>query len=125
MRCPGCGSETVEKAAFCERCGQRLLTPAMYTPPVTYYQEPVKKGLATWVKFLPFLGFIIIGLGAVLYVLAFSNIFHTASDPSWDPYGTTDDFTSDVRILLASYVVMIFGGIVLLASFIFLVVKSD
>jgi hypothetical protein len=124
MRCPGCGSETVEKAAFCERCGQRLFSPAMYTPSVTY-QEPVKKDLATWVKFLPFLGFIIIGLGAVLYVLALGNIFHTASNPSWDPYGTTDDFTSDVRILLASYAVMIFGGVVLLVSFIVLVIKSD
>jgi hypothetical protein len=96
----------------------------MYTPSVTY-QEPVKKQLATWVKFLPFLGFIIIGLGAVLYVLAFSNIFHTASDPTWDPYGTGDTFTSDVRILIASYAVMVFGGVVLLVSFIVLVIKSD
>ncbi|MBU0624192.1 MAG: hypothetical protein KJ672_05040 [Candidatus Thermoplasmatota archaeon] len=124
MRCPGCGSETVEKAAFCERCGQRLFSPAIYEPPVTY-QEPVKKRLATWVKFLPFLGLIIIGLGAMLYVLAIGNIFHTASDPNWDPYGTGDNFGSDVRTMLASYVVMVFGGVVLLASFIILVIKSD
>ena len=97
----------------------------MYTPPVTYYQEPVKKELATWVKLLPFLGFIIIGLGAVLYVLAFSGILHTASNPSWDPYGTADSFDSDFRVLLASYIVMIFGGVVLFASFIVLVIKSD
>jgi len=96
----------------------------VYTPPVTY-QEPVKRRLATWVKFLPFLGLIIIGLGAVLYGLAISNIFHTASNPSWDPYGTGDNFASDVRILLASYAVMILGGVVLLASFIVLVIKSD
>jgi uncharacterized membrane protein YvbJ len=124
MRCPRCGSETVERAAFCDRCGQHLFSSQMYKPPVTY-QEPVRRELATWVKFLPFLSFIIIGLGAVLYVLAFSNIFHTVSDPSWDPYGTTDNFASDIRILLASYAVMIFGGVVLLASFIILVVKSD
>jgi hypothetical protein len=68
---------------------------------------------------------IIIGLGAVLYGLAISNIIHTASSPSWDPYGTGDNFASDVRILLASYAVMIFGGVVLLASFIVLVIKSD
>jgi multisubunit Na+/H+ antiporter MnhB subunit len=124
MRCPNCGSETVEKAAFCERCGQRLFSPSIYAPPVTY-QEPVRKSLAAWVKFLPFLGLIIIGLGALLYGLAISNIFHTASDPSWDPYGTGDNLATDVRILLASYAVMIFGGVVLLASFIVLVVKSE
>jgi hypothetical protein len=124
MRCPSCGSETVEKAAFCERCGQRLFSPATYRPPVAY-QEPVKEGLATWVKFLPFLGLIIIGLGAVLYVLAISNIFHTASDPNWDPYGSGDNFGSDLRVVLASYAVMIFGGVVLLVSFIILVIKSD
>ena len=96
----------------------------MYTPPVTY-QEPVKGRLATWVMFLPFLGLIIIGLGAVLYGLAISNVFHTASDPGWDPYGTGDDLASDMRIMIASYAVMIFGGVVLLASFIVLVIKSD
>ena len=85
----------------------------------------MKKRLATWVKFLPFLGLIIIGLGAVLYGLAISNVFQTASDPSWDPYGTEDNFASDMRILLASYAVMIFGGVVLLASFIVLVMKSE
>ena len=124
MRCPRCGSEIVDRAAFCDRCGLRLFSSEMHKPPVTY-QEPARKELATWVKFLPFLGMIIIGLGAVLHVLAFSNIFHTASDPSWDPYGTTDGFASDMRILLASYAVMIFGGVVLLASFIVLVIKSD
>lgn len=124
MRCPSCGSETVEKATFCERCGQYLLSPVIYTPPVTY-QEPVKKQLPTWVKFMPFLGFVIIGLGAALYAIAFSDIFHTASDPSWDPYATGDDIVGDVRFLIASYAVMIFGGVVLLASFIILVLKSD
>ena len=124
MKCPRCGSETVDRAAFCDRCGQHLFSPAMYTPPVTY-QEPVKKQLATLVKFLPFLGFIIIGLGAVLYGIAFSDIFHTASNPSWDPYGTGDDLASDMRIMIASYAVMIFGGVVLLVSFIVLVIRSD
>jgi len=124
MRCPRCGSETIDRAVFCDRCGQRLSSPEMYTPPVTY-QEPVKKRLATWVGALPFLGLIIIFLGAVLYGLAISNIFHTASNPSWDPYGTEDNFGSDMRILLASYAVMVFGGVVLLVSFIVLVIKSD
>ena len=74
---------------------------------------------------MPFLGLIIIFLGAVLYGLAISNSFHTASDPGWDPYGTGDNFGSDMRIMLASYAVMIFGSVVFLVALIVLVIKSD
>ena len=74
---------------------------------------------------MPFLGLIIVGLGAVLYALAISNVFHTASNPNWDPFGTEDNFGSDISLLIASYAVMMFGGVVFLVSLIVLVIKSD
>lgn len=74
---------------------------------------------------MPFLGLIIVGIGAVVYALALSNMIGTVQDPNWDPYGTPDDALSDFRFIVASYVIMAIGTALFLGSLILIVIKSD
>jgi uncharacterized membrane protein YdbT with pleckstrin-like domain len=47
MRCPQCGSETVQDAAFCSRCGTRVMTPR----PETKHEYALTRILPSWWHF--------------------------------------------------------------------------
>ncbi len=48
MRCPQCGFEAVANAAFCSRCGARLMTPR----PETKHEYALTRILPSWWHFL-------------------------------------------------------------------------
>ena len=87
MRCPQCGNDTQQGAAFCSRCGARMYAPkpaavreyalAQFRPSLWYYANGFVFGgvlialgaRLLYVKFEPIqAGFAVIGLGALTFI---------------------------------------------------------
>jgi membrane protein YdbS with pleckstrin-like domain len=88
MRCPQCGNDNQQGAAFCSRCGTRLFAPkpsavreyalAVYRPSLWYYANGFLVGAVLiaaggrllYVKFEPVqAGFVLIGIGVLFFIV--------------------------------------------------------
>ena len=88
MRCPQCGNDNQQGAAFCSRCGTRLFAPkpsavreyalAVYRPSLWYYANGFLVGAVLiaaggrllYVKFEPVqAGFALIGIGVLFFIV--------------------------------------------------------
>ena len=114
MRCPQCGNDNQQGAAFCSRCGTRMFAPkpsavreyslAQFRPSLWYYAQGfligsvfvVIGGRLLYLKFQPIqVGFAILGLG----VLTFLVTMIRARSISWS---LTSDRLIEKRGLVAS-----------------------
>jgi uncharacterized membrane protein YdbT with pleckstrin-like domain len=114
MRCPQCGNDTQQGAAFCSRCGARMYAPkpaavreyalAQFRPSLWYYANGFFTGGvliaigATWLylKREPIqAGFAVIGVGALTFIVTMIR----ARTISWS---LTSDRLIEKRGLLAS-----------------------
>ncbi len=70
------------------------------------------------------IGIIVIAAGIIVYGLAISNAFHSASelDP-WNPYSGFEQVSEDVGLIFASYAMMAVGGLILLVGIILAVLR--
>jgi uncharacterized membrane protein YdbT with pleckstrin-like domain len=114
MRCPQCGNDTEQGAAFCSRCGTRMFAPkpaavreyalALYRPSLWYYANGFLiagvfiafGGRLLYVKFQPpQVGFALIGLGILIIIVTMIR----ARTVSWS---LTSDRLIEKRGLIAS-----------------------
>ena len=114
MRCPQCGNDNQQGAAFCSRCGTRLFAPkpsavreyalATFRPSLFYYANGfivggiliVAGGRILYIKFQPTqAGFAIIGLGVLFWIITMIR----ARTISWS---LTSDRLIEKRGLVAS-----------------------
>lgn len=114
MRCPQCGNDNQQGAAFCSRCGTRMFAPkpasvreyalAQFRPSLWYYANGFVVGAIViafgarllYVKFQPIqLGFILIGVGILMFIIAMIR----ARTVSWS---LTSDRLIEKRGLVAS-----------------------
>ena len=114
MRCPQCGNDNQQGAAFCSRCGTRLFAPkpsavreyalATFRPSLFYYANGfivggiliAAGGRILYIKFQPIqAGFAIIGLGVLFWVITMIR----ARTISWS---LTSDRLIEKRGLVAS-----------------------
>lgn len=114
MRCPQCGNDTQQGAAFCSRCGARMYAPkpaavreyalAQFRPSLWYYANGFFAGgvliaigaLLLYVKFEPIqAGFAVIGVGALTFIVTMIR----ARTVSWS---LTSDRLIEKRGLVAS-----------------------
>src|SRR5713226_1533101 len=66
MRCPQCGFEAVTGAAFCSRCGTRMMMPH----PETRHEYALTRVLPSWWHFSRELGIAVVLIAAGIYSLA-------------------------------------------------------
>ena len=121
MRCPGCGREASGDVKYCEHCGHLLVEPTVEGSPIVYTQGSKKMPTALW---LVIIGFIVIGIGGVFYVVGMSNAVDTSSDWWNDPMSDSSSFLEAFDIVLAAYVVMLIGAILLFVGLILLVIHE-
>jgi uncharacterized membrane protein YdbT with pleckstrin-like domain len=114
MRCPQCGNDTQQGAAFCSRCGARMYAPkpavvreyalAQFRPSLWYYANGFLFGgvliaigaIFLYRKFEPIqAGFAVIGVGALTFIVTMIR----ARTISWS---LTSDRLIEKRGLLAS-----------------------
>jgi uncharacterized membrane protein YdbT with pleckstrin-like domain len=114
MRCPQCGNDTEQGAAFCSRCGTRMFAPkpaavreyalALYRPSLWYYANGFLiagvfiafGGRLLYLKFQPLqVGFALIGLGILIIIVTMIR----ARTVSWS---LTSDRLIEKRGLIAS-----------------------
>ncbi len=114
MRCPQCGNDTEQGAAFCSRCGTRMFAPkpaavreyalALFRPSLWYYANGFLVagifiafgGRLLYVKFQPpQVGFALIGLGILIIIVTMIR----ARTVSWS---LTSDRLIEKRGLVAS-----------------------
>jgi len=114
MRCPQCGNDTEQGAAFCSRCGTRMFAPkpaavreyalALFRPSLWYYANGFLiagvfiafGGRLLYVKFQPpQVGFALIGLGILIIIVTMIR----ARTVSWS---LTSDRLIEKRGLIAS-----------------------
>lgn len=114
MRCPQCGNDTQQGAAFCSRCGTRMYAPkpaavreyalAQFRPSLWYYANGfliggvfiAVGGRMLYVKVQPIqAGFAIIGLGVLTFIVTMIR----ARTVSWS---LTSDRLIEKRGLIAS-----------------------
>ncbi len=114
MRCPQCGNDNQQGAAFCSRCGTRLFAPkpsavreyalATFRPSLFYYANGfivggiliAAGGRLLYVKFQPIqAGFGVIGLGVLFWIITMIR----ARTISWS---LTSDRLIEKRGLVAS-----------------------
>jgi membrane protein YdbS with pleckstrin-like domain len=66
MRCPQCGFEAIANAAFCSRCGSRIMTPR----PETKHEYALTRILPSWWHFAGWLTLVAMIFAAGLYKIA-------------------------------------------------------
>jgi uncharacterized membrane protein YdbT with pleckstrin-like domain len=114
MRCPQCGNDNQQGAAFCSRCGTRLFAPkpasvreyalAQFRPSLWYYANGFLVGgvivaigaRLLYLKFQPIqIGFAIVGAGVLIFIMTMIR----ARTVNWS---LTSDRLIEKRGLLAS-----------------------
>jgi uncharacterized membrane protein YdbT with pleckstrin-like domain len=114
MRCPQCGNDNQQGAAFCSRCGTRLFAPkpaavreyalAQFHPSLWYYANGFLVGGVViaiggrllYLKFQPIqIGFAIVGVGVLIFIVTMIR----ARTVSWS---LTSDRLIEKRGLVAS-----------------------
>lgn len=114
MRCPQCGNDNQQGAAFCSRCGTRLFAPkpaavreyalALFHPSLWYYANGFLVGgviiaiggRLLYLKFQPIqIGFAIVGVGVLIFIVTMIR----ARTVSWS---LTSDRLIEKRGLVAS-----------------------
>jgi uncharacterized membrane protein YdbT with pleckstrin-like domain len=114
MRCPQCGNDNQQGAAFCSRCGTRLFAPkpasvreyslAQFRPSLWYYANGFLVGgvfiaiggRLLYLKFQPIqIGFAIVGVGVLIFLVTMIR----ARTVSWS---LTSDRLIEKRGLVAS-----------------------
>ena len=114
MRCPQCGNDNQQGAAFCSRCGTRMFAPkpsavreyalATFRPSLWYYANGflvggiliAAGGRLLYLKFQPIqLGFVVVGVGVLIWIVTMIR----ARTVSWS---LTSDRLIEKRGLVAS-----------------------
>ena len=85
--------------------------------------EPAKKDIKTPLAIVV-LGIVMIIAGVIIYAWAMSNAVHNVTDTDpYDPFGSMDQVMADASLMMASYAIMVIGGLVFLVGLILLIVK--
>ena len=124
MRCYNCGSEFSDDMSFCQRCGSPLRGPKPGDPYGTTQLQATGRHTEFWPLFTPFLGIIIAVVGVLLYALSVSSVFDEVTDPDYDPWNT-NDIEPSIDMIVVSFGIITFGGLVFFIGLIWLVLRSD
>lgn len=124
MRCFNCGTENLDKAMFCERCGTRLTLPPIEAQPEILNTGQGKiLGIIPRVALVPFLGLLIGAFAVLFYVIGFISAANTITDPNY-PFnsGSTSGAES---MMLFSAVLGVIAAAVFWGGIIAMVLHSD
>jgi uncharacterized membrane protein len=117
LRCSGCGREVGGGARFCEWCGANLVPPVVESSPIVMQsRKPIPPPL-----YLIIIGIVIILIGAILYVVAWSQTMNDFMD---DPFADSDPFDGFFDLMMLSYIIMAIGTVLLFVGMILLVLNE-
>ncbi len=125
MRCFNCGTENLDKAMFCERCGTRLVLPPIEAQPVVLNTGQGKiLGFIPRVAFVPVLGLVMGAFAYLFYTIGIIAVMREASDPNFDPFN--EGWSSGPQALLVIAAVLgVTAAIVFFGGVIRMVLNSD
>ena len=101
MRCPQCGNEVAQGAAFCSRCGTRVMTPR----PETKHEYALTRILPSWWHFFReiVIACVLAGAGIYRMVTHPRSTGAGSSDVGWSRCGSGYDLACAPLYQLESY----------------------
>lgn len=125
MRCYNCGSESPDRAIFCERCGSRLVLPPVEAQPVVLNTE-LRTLLRTVprVALVPILGLVIGAFAFFFYIAGIVASANAFDDPSYDPF-SADWSSGPEAFFVVSVVLGVISAFVFWGGIVLLILRSD